>query len=51
MTQATGVNENGNALGIVGGGFYSGTSVISSIVLITAGGSFTSGTMYVYGAQ
>ena len=49
--QAFGVSENGNALGIIGGGFYSGTSVISSIVLITAGGSFTGGTMYVYGAQ
>lgn len=48
--QAFGVNENGNALGIIGGGFYSGTSVISSITLITAAGSFTSGTMRVYGA-
>jgi hypothetical protein len=49
--QAFGVNETGSPLGIIAGGYYSGTSVISNITLITAGGSFTSGTMYVYGAQ
>jgi hypothetical protein len=48
--QAFGVSGTGNALGIIGGGFYKGTSVISNITLITAGGSFTQGTMYVYGA-
>jgi hypothetical protein len=49
--QAFGVSSTGSPLGIIGGGFYSGTSVISNITLITAGGSFTAGTMYVYGAQ
>ena len=50
ITQAIAVSGAGNALGLVAGGRYSSASVISNVTLITAAGSFTMGTMYIYGA-
>jgi hypothetical protein len=37
-----------NQLGIVGGGFWNNSATITSVSLFTSGGTFDSGTMYVY---
>jgi|APGre2960657404_1045060.scaffolds.fasta_scaffold15070_4 hypothetical protein len=37
-----------NQLGIVGGGFWDNSATITSVSLFTSGGTFDSGTMYVY---
>jgi hypothetical protein len=50
---ATGANADGNNTqqNRTGGGYYTGSSVISSISLTTSAGSFDAGTIRVYGAN
>ena len=53
FTYASGFDNNGgqNSSGKTGGGYYVGTSVISSIEFTPASGSFTGGGIYIYGGN
>ena len=52
FTMGTGSDLAGsnNGLAYNGGGVYVGTSTISSVSLITSGGNFDAGTIYIYGS-
>ena len=52
FTMGTGSDLAGsnNGLAYNGGGVYVGTSTISSVSLITTGGNFDAGTIYIYGS-
>jgi hypothetical protein len=50
VTQATSIANGTGGLGLIGGGDYTDANVISSVTLVTLGGAFSGGTMYIYGA-
>jgi len=50
ITQSTSIANGTGGLGLIGGGDYTDSNVISSLTLITLGGAFSGGTMYVFGA-